>query len=74
MEDTCLITQERKDCIEALTALAGANVATPAKGYGTNVSWAISDLCRAVKDLHGRLIRAEAALESKEGGANAPGH
>lgn len=74
MEDTCLVTQERKDCIEALLALSGAHIATPAEGYGTNVSWAISDLCRAVKELRGQLIRAEVALESKEGGANAPGH
>lgn len=74
MGDTCLITQERKDCIGALLALSGVHIATPAEGYGTNVSWAISDLCLAVKDLHGRLIRAEAALESKEGSADAPSH
>jgi hypothetical protein len=46
---------ERNDCKKALLELAGAGYPTPAEGYGTNSSWAISDLCRCVRDLQGRL-------------------
>jgi hypothetical protein len=38
---------ERKDCEKALRALAG-KYPTPVEGYGTNSSWAISDLCRFI--------------------------
>lgn len=42
---------EREDCSRALLALASAHICTPAEGYGSNSSWAISDLCRAVSEL-----------------------
>lgn len=44
---------EKKDCEKALLALAGW-YPTPVEGYGFNVSWAISDLCRAVTELRKR--------------------
>jgi hypothetical protein len=49
---------ERQDCIKALKALSGAGICTPAETYGTNTSWAISDLCRAVKELSERAAPA----------------
>ena len=39
---------ERNDCEKALLALSGAGYPTPQEGYGSNSSWAISDLCRCV--------------------------
>lgn len=40
---------ERRDCSKALLAMAAVGICTPEEGYGTNSSWAISDLCRAVE-------------------------
>lgn len=39
---------ERKDCLKALETLSAVGYPTPQEGYGTNSSWAISDLCRAL--------------------------
>ena len=50
---------ERKDCEKALVALAGVHYTTPAEGYGTNSSWAISDLCRAVIEVRDAAVKAE---------------
>lgn len=50
---------ERRDCEKALLALAGAHYPTPVETYGTNSSWAISDLCRAVKELPAQAIATE---------------
>lgn len=57
------IETENKDCKKALYALAGSNYPTPAEGYGSNSSWAISDLCRAIKALLERAESAEASLK-----------
>lgn len=45
---------ERADCDKALYAIASF-FSTPVTGYGVNTSWAISDLCKAIKDLQSTL-------------------
>jgi len=51
IQDKASIEHERRDCEKALIALSEAGICTPVEGYGTNSSWAISDLCRAIKQL-----------------------
>ena len=45
----CAIEAERRDATRIMEALAGAHVCTPEETYGSNTSWAISDLIRAFK-------------------------
>lgn len=56
--DAC-VGIERSNCERALVALAGARIPTPVEGYGTNTSWAISDLIRGLGELRTRAEAAE---------------
>lgn len=41
----------KPDCDKALQYLSGAGICTPEKTYGTDVHWAVHDLCRALSRL-----------------------
>ena len=56
------VETERKDCIRALTALSAAGVCTPEETYGTNSSWAIGDLCKALAAAQTRIAELEKAV------------
>jgi predicted nucleic acid-binding Zn-ribbon protein len=58
------VETERKDCIRALTALSAAGVCTPEETYGTNSSWAIGDLCKALTAAQARITELEKALQN----------
>lgn len=51
------------DFEKAALALARAGISTLENSYGTNSSWAISDLCRAVEGLAAERDRLRKALE-----------
>lgn len=57
---------ERKDCERVLLALAGIGYPTPAEGYGTNSSWAISDAVRAIKERAAAEQQKEELLKALE--------
>jgi hypothetical protein len=57
---------EKRDAAKALDVLAGIGFVTPAETYGSNASWAISDLCRCVKDQAEQLAAKDEALKDKE--------
>lgn len=57
------VEAERLDATKAFHALCAVHIATPEKGYGYNSSWAISDLCRAVKELKSERDEARQELE-----------
>lgn len=53
---------EKIDASKALVALSDAGYPTPEETYGSNTSWAISDLCRALAAAKQRIAELEAAL------------
>jgi len=48
---TAAFEAERRDASKAFEALISAGYPTPLEGYGSNSSWAISDLCRALAQM-----------------------
>jgi hypothetical protein len=57
---------ERKDCLKAMATLSAAGISTPAETYDTNSSWAVSDLCRAVKELSTKVVATETVYPASE--------
>ncbi len=55
---------DRACCERVLTELSGIGVCTPEETYGSNTSWAIDDLLRAVKDKHQEILRLQFAIKS----------
>lgn len=54
---------EKKDARKAWLALSKANFTVPVDGYGWNSSWAVSDMCRCVKQQSETISRLRAEIE-----------
>ncbi len=61
-----LLEHDKKDATRAFEALASIHYVTPKEGYGFNLSWAISDLIRAVKERTERAEKSEARVKVLE--------
>lgn len=53
----CAMQAEKRDADRAFRTLIEVGYPTPVETYGTNASWAVSDLCRCISGLGKKIER-----------------